>query len=95
VFNTYDSCFGCPFRCSGSNPHCPYSSTCLGCHGKCPGYQTRSETRQKENDLRRMSCPDVTDVEFNKRLDAKVARAYQKRKTKEQIILKGVTDEIE
>lgn len=82
MFDTYESCYGCPYRCSGSNPRCPERYHCLGCHGQCGGYQFRYDNRKHENELSRLSSPLVSGVEYQKRVNSKVVREYKKNQIK-------------
>lgn len=80
TFNTYESCYGCPYRCSGRNEHCPYE--CNGCHGKCFGYECRVAENEKRNDERRASIRWLPEEERLKRLKNLEAERYNKRRKK-------------
>ena len=56
MFDTFKSCYGCPFRREG-------------CHGKCEGYQARSAEGQERNQERRDSLAWISDTERERRVN--------------------------
>lgn len=56
MFDTFKSCYGCPFRREG-------------CHGKCEGYQARSAANQERNQERRDSLAWISEQERLRRLN--------------------------
>lgn len=67
MFDTFKSCYGCPYRCSGRNEHCPYE--CNGCHSKCFGYECRVAEDNKRNQERRDSLAWISEPERLRRLN--------------------------
>ena len=67
--DTYQTCYGCPFRREG-------------CHGKCEGYQARVKVGQERNDERRASIRWLPEEERLKRLKNLEAERYNKRRKK-------------